>query len=437
MDPLRDIQLGQDQPYGPLQGDFRYTVRTEYTALVGPNNAGKSSLLQLIFRFLINDAEFGDSRICLVPADRAYVDATTQTGGRTLSAWNNELHGYLSMSPLSMAGATGPTRAELTRLLLHGDFLPQMAKLNALLPRFGLPEVTLAGPQEVQFGQIVVYAQGSGLRSLLPVLAAVTNDSLDVVLIDEPELGLEPRLQKALRDLLVETAAKKRAVIVATHSHLLVNRQLIESTQVVTRTDDQTVVETLGTPEQLFGVTFDLLGSSTEDLFFPKNYLIVEGASDQVIAQRVLDLLGESAAAIKVLAAQGIDEVREREISVVRALVPLVVNDSPYAGRVVALIDAPADPTAANIERLRQDLGDRLYRLDAPSVEAYIPADIYERAGRSKEGDLAALHSLAGNPGARREMKRAISDAVAAVLTEADLDAIPTITESCRRAAEI
>jgi hypothetical protein len=42
----------------------------------------------------------------------------------------------------------------------------------------------------------------------------------------------------------------------------------------------------VGSREQLYDVTFDLLGSSTEDLFFPHNYLIVEGASDQVIAER-------------------------------------------------------------------------------------------------------------------------------------------------------
>jgi len=436
MDPLRDIQLGGGEQYGPLPGNFRYTVREGYTALVGPNNAGKSSLLQLIFRSLFHDAEFSGASTCYIPSDREYIDSTTETGGRTLATWNGELLAALRDAPLPMTGGTGPPRGELTRLLLHGNFLPQMNRLNGLLPRFGLPEVTLSGPQHVQFEAVVANAQGSGLRSLLPVLAAVTNDDISAVLVDEPELSLEPRLQKSLRDLLVETAETKRIVAVSTHSHLLINRQLHESTQIVTRTSRETSVATVATPKELYALTFDLLGSSTEDLFFPKNYLIVEGLSDQVIVQRVLDLIGASASNVKVLSAQGVDEVRQREISVIRALVPLVVNDSPYAGRVVALIDAPADPDAMNVQRLRDDLGDRLHVLDAPSVEAYIPAAFYERAGRSKENDIEALSAVQGNLVARGELKRAISHAITGVLTEADLDEIPIIRDAVYRAAD-
>lgn len=436
MDAFRDIQLGADQPYGPLHGDFRYAVRAGYTGLVGPNNTGKSSLLQLIFRSLYNDAEFGAAATCLVPADRDYVTRTTETGGRTLTVWNQELYQHLASSPIAMAeGPQGPARAELTRLLLHGDFLPQMEHLNGLLPRFGLPPVSLTGGGQVQFEQIVAQAQGSGLRAVLPVLAAVTNDDVHVLLIDEPELGLEPRLQKALRDVLVEAADTKRAIVVSTHSHLLLDRQILESTQIVQRSDSGTTVETVESADQLYSLTFDLLGSSTEDLFFPKNYLIVEGASDQVIAQRVLDLLGQSAASIKVLSAQGIDEVREREISVVRALVPLIVNDSPYAGRVVALIDAPVDDQAANVLKLRHDLRGRLFELDAPSVEEYLPEELYRRAGREKQADLDALQTARRDPAQRRALKTEISDAIAAVLTADDLDGIPIIAAAARNAA--
>lgn len=438
MDPLRDIQLGADQPYGPLQGDFRYTLRTGYSTLVGPNNAGKSSLLQLLFRFLFNDPEFGAPAVCLIPSDRDYVIKTTETGTRTLVNWNQEIHSHLQYSPLAMAeGHVGPSRAELTRLLLHADLLAQAQRLNLLLPRFGLPELTIAGGGMVQFEEVVAEAQGSGLRGVLPILAAVTNDDVQALLIDEPELGLEPRLQKALRDVLVEAAETKRTLVVSTHSHLLLNRQTLESSQIVQRNDSRTMVETIEARDQLYSLVFDLLGSSTEDLFFPKNYVIVEGASDQVIVQRVLDLLGETAASIKVLSAQGVDEVREREISVVRALVPLIVNDSPYAGRVVALIDAPVDDQAANVQKLRVDLGERLFELGAPSVEEYLPEELYARAGRDKQGDRDSLHAAQGDLKQRRALKREISDAIAEVLTVDDLDSLPIIAAAARRAVEL
>jgi hypothetical protein len=183
-------------------------------------------------------------------------------------------------------------------------------------------------------------------------------------------------------------------------------------------------------------VTFDLLGSSTEDLFFPRNYLIVEGSSDQVVAEKVLALLGYSTRDVKVLSAQGVDEVRGRVLSVVRALVPLVVNDSPYADRVVALIDAPAEREAANVERLQRDLGERLFILPRSSIEEYVPETVYIRAGRSKEDDAAALRAASGHLASERRLKREISDALAAALVSEDLAALETITEAARRAAE-
>jgi hypothetical protein len=222
--------------------------------------------------------------------------------------------------------------------------------------------------------------------------------------------------------------------MVAAHSHLMLNRGVPGSTQIVTRADDMTSVSTIASTEELYDLTFDLLGSSTEDLFFPRNYIIVEGASDQVIVQRVLDLLGEPASTIKVLSAQGIDEVRERASSVVRALVPLVVNDSPYANHVVAMIDAPRDTEMASVDRLRADLGDRLYVLDTPSIEEYVPAEVYERAGRVKEEDLAELSRRTGDRRARNSLKKEISDAIAATLVVEDLDSITTIRDVGQRA---
>jgi hypothetical protein len=50
-----------------------------------------------------------------------------------------------------------------------------------------------------------------------------------------------------------------------------------------------------------------------------------------------------------------------------------MVGDSPYAGRVVALVDRPRSESHKNsIEGIRKVLGDRLFELDKASLEEYI-----------------------------------------------------------------
>jgi hypothetical protein len=429
--------VASDQ-YGPLQANFTYDVRNGYTAIAGPNNAGKSAILQLIFRSLVGDqAVGGPGRIALILPDREYVDPTTQTGTRLLSAWNQDLVNTLAGEPLPYGtSAPGPMRSELVRLLLHGDLIVQVGAINELLVRLGLQPFRLRGAQEIYFEDVRVFLQGSGIRAAMPILAALTNEDVRIILIDEPELSLEPRLQKVLRDVLVE-AAETRIIIVATHSHLFLQRDVIEANQVVGRSaPNQTEVRTLAEPRELYDLVFDLLGSSTEDLFFPGNYVIVEGASDQAIVEKVLTLLGKPSPTIKVLSARGIDTVRDAVESVYRASVPLIVNDSPYAGKVVAIIDEPGDPDAPNVRKLRENMKDRLYVLDKPSLEEYMPGEIYSRAGLDKDEELKTLVGLRGNRAASEARKREISKALAAEINDTDFESIRLIVDAAQRAID-
>jgi energy-coupling factor transporter ATP-binding protein EcfA2 len=434
MELWRDV-TGPSQ-YGPLQAGFRYGLRRGYTALIGPNNAGKSTLLQLIFREMMDDAEVGAGRVAFIPPDRQYVSETTQTAGRTLDAWNGDLVNHVRNRPHEHgSGTSPPPRPELTRVLMHASLVRQVQAMNDLLERLGLRPFDLVADQNVQFGdEVFVASQGTGLRGVLPIVAAITNPNLSVLLIDEPELSLEPRLQKVLRDILIE-ASQERVVVVATHSHLFLRRDLEEANQVVGRTPtNEIAVHTLATTRELYDAVFDLLGSSTEDLFFPSNYLIVEGASDQAIVEKVITLLGAPPPTIKVLAARGIDAVRDTVESVYRASVPLIVNDSPYKGRVVALVDEPRNPESQNFKKLDSALGDRLHILDAPSMEEYMPEAIYAHADRDKDADRTALAN-ADRLG-REALKTEISSALAEALTEADFDSIPTIVLAAQDAID-
>ncbi len=156
----------------------------------------------------------------------------------------------------------------------------------------------------MHFDDVAGHYQGSGLRALLPILCALTDPDLRLILIDEPEEALEPRLQKAVRDLLIEKA-EDRTIMVSTHSHLFLNRREAQQNLRVSRSNGNVMVESTTSPEELFEVTFNLLGNSTEDLFFPANYLVVEGAADQIVVDRVLALLSVPHGRIKVIQPAG------------------------------------------------------------------------------------------------------------------------------------
>jgi ABC-type branched-subunit amino acid transport system ATPase component len=245
MDVLDQIQVAEGSNYGPLQSRFTFELRRGYTALVGANNSGKSAILQLIFRFLFGQQGFGSGVICFIGSDRGVVEATAQPGIATLQQWNSALNDILGGRPLMYGTREGPNVAELPRLLLSRDFVAQTRELETLLPQVGLPFPRLVEQQNWSFDALSVAVQGSGLRSTFPILMATTDLGLSAILIDEPELSLEPRLQKVLRDVLVNVTERVPVVVVAAHSHLFLNRQDVESTQVVERSGGATTVRTV------------------------------------------------------------------------------------------------------------------------------------------------------------------------------------------------
>jgi predicted ATP-dependent endonuclease of OLD family len=237
--------------------------------------------------------------------------------------------------------------SELPKLLMHHtSFLKQANKLLDYFEYLNLPPFDLRDTQEVIFEEIQVIFQGSGLRSIFSILAALTDNNTKLLLIDEPEQSLEPKLQKLLRDLLYD-ASKQKQIIIATHSHLFLNRRDVTSNYVVRKRENNFSFYPVTTEEELYEITFDLLGCSLEDLFFPNNFLIVEGSTDQIIVEKVMQLKDIDKSKIKVVSASGVSKVTNILSSVYTSLIPVVLKDSPYKNKVIVLVDRQyqsADP---------------------------------------------------------------------------------------------
>jgi predicted ATP-dependent endonuclease of OLD family len=424
--------------YGALSHGFNFTLPdVGYVAITGPNNSGKSSILQYIFKdlFVRNVAPFDQSSNVIIFTERIHVLPDTQPSTESLAYYNNAVYQQINTAILNHDDSKLASN-RLPRLLLnHSSLLDQVSELNKMLERLQLPTFKLSGSQNIVFEDIAIQVQGSGLRSLFYILSALTDDKLHCILIDEPELALEPRLQRVLRDLL-EEKAKDKLIIVATHSNLFLNRTVVTNNYKTsfnpgTRSSN---ISQLTDEQELYDITFNLLGSSLVDLYFPENYLIVEGTSDQIICERLQELLNINKNRIKVLSASGIDNIKNTYRSVVNSLKPLVINGSPYAKKIVALVDA-TDKSSSNYIEIKKTLNSRLYTLPNDSLEEYLSEEFYELAGRNKDEDLAKIAQLKSDHLQLGQFKKEISNAIAPILTEANISSLQVMIDALKKAS--
>src|SRR5258708_38232890 len=112
---------------GPIAAGLTIDLDGDYIVLVGENNAGKSSILQCIFkRCASHSAPYNVDNVCFLLPDRIYVDTNNQVGVRTLVIFNQELANTISVNNKGYnVPNNGPFSSELPKLLLNHTDLPE------------------------------------------------------------------------------------------------------------------------------------------------------------------------------------------------------------------------------------------------------------------------------------------------------------------------
>ena len=107
-----------------------------------------------------------------------------------------------------------------------------------------------------------------------------------------------------------------------------------------------------------------------------------------------------------------------------------------YAG---AEIDRGRKEIGAEQQRaaLRGRLGDRLFVLDQPSLEEYLPESLYQRIGKNKVQVLEELRRFRSDWQRTQRMKAELSSDVTRELEEVDLDSIRVIRDAAVRATQL
>ncbi len=133
----------------------------------------------------------------------------------------------------------------------------------------------------------------TGTRLLLTMLGICMDDRFKALLIDEPELGLSPKVRSALAAFFQDEKERARhfphlkQVVLATHSH----RNELASNYVVNKDGSHISLSRVQNIADFHRLQFNLLGNSLEGLFFPSSVVYVEGETDQLYLERVFSLL--------------------------------------------------------------------------------------------------------------------------------------------------
>jgi ABC-2 type transport system ATP-binding protein len=168
--------------------DIDMTIGPGVTGLLGPNGAGKSTLLHMISGFL--------------EPSRGTVTVNGQ------SAWRNPAM-YASLGLV-------PEKDSVYQFLTGEQFVRATAKLHKLRdPDAAMRNaITMTDMAPVAGRKISTYSKG--MRQRIKVAAALVHDP-NIILLDEPFNGMDPRQRLHMMELLAKLGAEGRVVLVSSH----------------------------------------------------------------------------------------------------------------------------------------------------------------------------------------------------------------------------
>lgn len=344
--------------------------------LTGQNNAGKSAILQWlnINSPISGTADYVSPRRFELSNEVSIAlnsDVEIANLFNQRKQWNEALAELAAPDPIrELVHASNADRERV--IDWHNRYFGQL-QIEKLHPDndYSPPKITIDGRLATQ--------QGSGSRAVLALLVPLLGPRAEVVLIDEPEIGIEPQVQRRLAELIravatEEDGARPKKVYVATHSHLFLDRTDITNNYVVSKSPDGWAqINQVDSAEALQNLVFTLLGNTPGDLFFPDNVLVVEGVSDEIFWRRLLEL-GDGRG-IAVHYSEGDGKVGAALPAIEQMLKTLVYMPGWYRERICVAVDSDVPDARLNEWRtFLVDDGTRVRKLSRPGIEYFYPA---------------------------------------------------------------
>lgn len=307
-------------------------------------------------------------------------------------------------------------------------------------------------PPKITIDERLITEQGSGSRAVLVILSRIFDPKIKTLLIDEPEIGVEPRVQKHIFTLLKKVAQgadglPKKRIYLATHSHLFLDKEEHTNNFIVSKdSNGNAQVRQVVSKEELHDLVFRLLGNSPDDLFFPKNIVVVEGVSDSIFLTKVLELRG--CHGISVHFADGETKVMDA-VEGIDQMLKSTVYAPLYRKRLCILVDKQVKQGRVDNWKkfLIEEPEKRILVLPKGGIEYYYPPTVMKtlsglEGGALERGidsfiDLVRKTRKAASLGTFTGTKRDLANCVTSLLTVNNLVEVdPTILALLDEAAE-
>jgi ABC-2 type transport system ATP-binding protein len=199
--------------------DVTMSIGPGVTGLLGPNGAGKSTIMHMIAGFL--PPSRGELTIAREPATTGPATTGPATSGPATS-------GPATTGPATTGSATWrnpalyrriglvPERDSVYAFLTGDQFVTSTAKLHQLLEpgAAAARAITMLDMADAADRKIATYSKG--MRQRIKVAAALVHDP-EVLLLDEPFNGMDPRQRLHMMDLLDKLGSEGRTILFSSH----------------------------------------------------------------------------------------------------------------------------------------------------------------------------------------------------------------------------
>lgn len=287
---------------GSVTASRSITIHSGLTVILGPNGSGKTHLMRGLKQGL--SSHCAGKRVRFLSAGRVgmFEQFRSDYDGYRGGTPNYQHASYGSLEDTKRRHQYETLQGDFQTLAVRPDILIKIReRLRKLFSR-DLNVLWDGGSLKIDFARTTESAvsyssarEASGLLHLAGLLAALYDDEVGAVLIDEPEVSLHPQLQSFLLKEMLGVAGEpnatsnKKLVIIATHSteFLRVDKPQDISRLVFCYDLSQEPVQVSAEADELksgkLAALVARMGQEHKLAFFAKSPLLVEGPSDSII----------------------------------------------------------------------------------------------------------------------------------------------------------